>query len=353
MKQIITSLLLGVLVLAGACSKDESSKPDGRLLGLELRFNHTDPKTGETKSNAFSDYYRKDDEVEINIESSLEIDKIDIVNSITQTVLTTLNTGGTTANFSVPVADLNIPFGQRASLFFHVYFKDAGKDGFSYPSMKSYTFNVISEIPSIVNVAKADGATVELKTTDVNIQGFSEDAKRGVVATFKPDVASYLSIEDSPLLQFGTNKNFSVSFWIQSNHDISDPAIMGTQDWNSSNNKGWVIAWLNGRLRVVTCDGAGLKNDVRETSGGMVGNDWHFVTVVFNRSSSLSIFIDGVLTATGPAIPMDINNGNTVKINQDGTGSYGDRLGSKFSSVVFYEKALSDAEVAAIYNSTK
>lgn len=353
MKQVIASILLGVLILAGACSKDESSKPDGRLLGLELSFNHKDPKTGETKTNAFSDYYRKEDQVEINLESSLEIDKIDIVNSVTQSVLTTLTTGGTSASFSVPVADLSIPFGQRASLFFHVYFKDAGKNGFSYPSMKSYTFNVISEIPSIVNFVNAAGTTTELKTTDYNIQGFTEDAKRGVVATFKPSAISYLDIENSPLLQFGTSKNFSVSFWIQSNQDISDPAIMGTQDWNSSNNKGWIIAWLNGRLRVVTCDGAGLKNDIRETSGSMIGDAWHFVTVSFNRNSSLSIFVDGVQTATGPAIPMDINNGNTVKINQDGTGSYSPRLGSKFSGVVFYEKALTEAEVLDIYNSTK
>lgn len=353
MKQFIASILLGVLVLAAACSKDKSSKADGRLLGLELSFKHKDPKTGETKTNAFSDYFRKEDDVEISLESSLEIEKIDIVSSVTQAVLTTITSGGTTASYAVPVENLNIPFGQRASLFFHVYFKDAGKEGFSYPSMKSYTFNVISEIPSIVNMAKADGTTVELKTTDVNIQGFTEDAKRGVVATFKPGAASYLSVEDSPLLQFGANKNFSVSFWIQSNHDISDPAIMGTQDWNSSNNKGWTIAWLNGRLRVVTCDGAGLKNDIRETSGSLVGDTWRFVTVVFNRSSSLSIYIDGVQTATGPAIPMDINSGNTVKINQDGTGGYGDRLGSKFSGVVFHEKALSADEVLAIYNSTK
>ena len=353
MKQLITSLLLGILVLTAGCTKEETAKADGRLLGLELSFQHKDPKTGETLSNVFSNYYRKADQVEVSLESTLEIEKIDIVNSVTQTKLTTLDVNGTTASYSVPVNDLAIPFGQRASLFFHVYFKDAGKDGFSYPSMKSYTFNVISEIPSIVNFKKADGSSTELKTTDFNIQGFSEDSKRGVIATFKPGTPSYLSIEDSPLLQFGASKNFSVSFWIQSSHDISDPAILGTQDWNSSNNKGWVVAWLNGRLRVVTCDGAGLKNDVRETSGGMVGDAWHFVTVVFNRSTSLSIYVDGVMTATGPAIPMDINNGNTIKINQDGTGNYGDRLGSKFSNVVFHEKALSDAEILDMYNSTK
>jgi hypothetical protein len=353
MKQLITSLLLGILVFTTGCTKEEAAKADGRLLGLELSFQHKDPKSGETLTNVFSNYYRKTDQVEVNLESSLEIEKIDIVNSVTHSKLTTLDVNGTTASYSVPVNDLAIPFGQRASLFFHVYFKDAGKDGFSYPSMKSYTFNVISEIPSIVNFKRADGSTTELKTTDFNIQGFSEDNKRGVVATFKPGTPSYLAIEDSPLLQFGSSKNFSVSFWMQSNHNTSDPAILGTMDWNSSNNKGWIVAWLNGNLRVVTSDGAGLKNDIRMSSGSLLGDDWHFVTIVFNRTTSLSIYVDGALAVTGAAVPMDLNNGTTVKINQDGTGSYGDRLGSKFGSVIFYEKALTEAEILDIYNSTK
>lgn len=354
MKQLITNLLLGILVFTTGCTKEEAAKADGRLLGLELSFQHKDPKSGETLTNVFSNYYRKTDQVEVNLESSLEIEKIDIVNSVTQSKLTTLDVNGTTASYYVPVNDLAIPFGQRASLFFHVYFKDAGKDGFSYPSMKSYTFNVISEIPSIVNFKRADGSTTELKTTDFNIQGFSEDPKRGVVATFKPGTPSYLSIEDSPLLQFGANRNFSVSFWIQSNHNISDPAILGTMDWNSSNNKGWVVAWLNGRLRFVTSDGAGLKNDIRLPEGETIlGDEWHFATIVCNRNSSLSIYVDGVERVSGAAVPMDINNGTTVKINQDGTGSYGDRLGSKFGSVVFYDQALTAAEILDIYNSTK
>lgn len=354
MKKILSSLLLGLLVIASACSKDEAPKPDGRLLGLGLTLKHVDPKTGETVVGATNNYYRKEDQVNISIESTLPIEKVDVVSSVSKAVLTTLNVGGTTAEFSVPVEDLDIPFGQRASLLFHLYFDDAGKEGFSYPSMKSMKFDVISEIPSIVNYKRADGTTTELKTTDFNIQGFSEDPKRGVVATFKPGTPSYLSIEDSPLLQFGANRNFSVSFWIQSNHNISDPAILGTMDWNSSNNKGWVVAWLNGRLRFVTCDGAGLKNDIRQPEGETIlGDEWHFATIVCNRNSTLSIYVDGVERVSGAAVPMDINNGTTVKINQDGTGGYGDRLGSKFGSVVFYDKALTAAEILDIYNSTK
>lgn len=354
MKKILSSLLLGVLVMASACSKDEAPKPDGRLLGLQLTLKHVDPKTGETIAGATSNYYRKEDQAIISIESTVPIEKVDVVSSVSKAVLTTLNVGGTTAEFSVPVEDLDIPFGQRASLLFHLYFDDAGKEGFSYPSMKSMKFDVISEIPSVANFIKADGSTVELKTTDFNIQGFTEEDKRGVVATFKPGVASYLAVEDSPLLQFGSNRNFSASFWIQTNHNISDPGILGTMDWGSSNNKGWIVAFLNGRFRFVVGDGAGGKFDIREAEGeSILGDDWHFVTVVCDRANYVAIYVDGVEKARGNSSAVDINNGNTVKINQDGTGAYGDRLGSKFSGVTFHDKALTATEILDIYNSTK
>jgi len=355
MKKLIANILMGAMVLLTACSKDEAPKADGRLLGLELTLKHVSPKTGETIVNASNDYFRKEDNVNITLESSLPMERIEVVNSVTRSVLTTLNAGGTSVNYSVAVDDLNIPFGQRASLLFHIYFADAGKDGFSYPSIKSVKFDVISEIPSVVNFIRNDGSTTELKTTEYNIDGFSEDEKRGVVASFKPGAASYLSIENSPLLQFGSNRSFTASFWINSTHDISDPAILGTMDWNSSNNKGWIVAWLNGRFRFVVCDGEGTKYDIREpeTKEPILDGEWHFVTVVCERNSYTAIYVDGVETVRGGSSAIDINNGNTVKINQDGTGGYGDRLGSKWAGVKFYEKALTAQEILDIYNATK
>src|SRR5690606_35907551 len=97
----------------------------------------------------------------------------------------------------------------------------------------------------------SDGSITEIRATDVNIDKYFEDPVKGVTASFKPGVNSYLNLQDSPLLHFGATKNFSVSFWVKSNHDTSDPAMMGTMDWSSSSNKGWLIAWRNGQLRVV------------------------------------------------------------------------------------------------------
>ena len=65
------------------------------------------------------------------------------------------------------------------------------------------------------------------------------------------------------------------------------------------------------------------------------------------------LYIDGVKAASAAMVPVDIDNGKTVKINQDGTGSYDPKLGAKYASVNFYGYALSATEVAQIYNATK
>lgn len=357
MKRHIFLLFIGWMFLLAGCDMSgyDLPEPDGRLQGLQVEFKHVSPRSGAVMTNVMKDYFRKTDNVSVEIKSSLKIAKIDVVNSVTSSVLTTKEVNGTDASFVIAVTNLNIPFGQSTNLYFHLYFDDEGVEGFSYPSMKSYAFNVISDIPSIVNFRKSDGSSVELKTTDVNIDKFYEDASKGVAASLKGGVNSFLRVEDSPLLKFGANQNWSVSFWMKSDHDISDPAVMGTMDWNSSNNKGWVIAWLNGRLRVVAGDGAGTKSDFRETEAQpkMVDGNWYFITAVFNRNGLAELYRNGTVSASAPMKPVDIDAGVQVNINQDGTGTYGDKLRASYSQVIFYDYALTAEQVMAAYNASK
>lgn len=353
MKNSLTIILVGLLFFTVGCDRSEYDlpDPDGRLNNLQVEFKHLSPRTGETVTNGFSDKYRADETVSIEITTNYAIDRIEIANGQTLTALTTLQlNGATTTSYSVPVSSLNVPFGQRVPLLFHLFFADQGKEGFDFPSIKSYAFNVVDDIPSVVNFKRADGSNVELTAVGNNLVGYAQDPAHGVFVETKPDVNSYLEVNNS-LLNFGTN-SFSVSFWIQSEHDTSDPALMGTMDWNSSNNPGWVIAWLNGKIRAVAGDGAGTKVDFR-TDVSILGSDWKFVTVVFNRSGNAVIYIDAVSSASAEMVSVDINNGVSVKVNQDGTGTYGDKLGAKYASVNFYNYALSETQVTQIFNSSK
>lgn len=353
MKKIHIIFLLTFLTFLGGCDMSEYDlpDPDGLLLGVEVTFSHVDPRTGEEHINVFENLYRTDDMVQVSMTSTKKVQKIDVVNSVTSQVVNTIQVNGTEASFEYSVQEMQIPFGESGDLVFHLYFDDIGEDGFDYPSIQSYAFRVISDVPSIVNFMSQDGTVTELRTSDVNIEEFYEDPDRGIVASFKGDENSFLDINNNPLLQFGANQNFSISFWLQSDHDISDPALMGTMNWSSSNNVGWLLAWRNGRIRVVAGDGDGTKTDYRQPDDdpSMVGTDWHFIAVTFNRKGDSELYINGELRASAPMEPVNIDAGVTAKINQDGTGDYGDKLRAKFNQVYFYDYALSADEITQMY----
>lgn len=355
MKNPIQIYLVLLLLPGMSCNTDnfDLPQPDGRLLGLEVDFTVRDPNTGEIVENQFEGFYRNNETVEIGLQSNKEIGRIEVVNSATSEVIYENEINGGSADFSIDVADLGIPFGQSSDLLFHLFFDDVGIDGFDYPSIKSYAFTVNDEIPSVVKLVDQNQAETELRALNFNIDEFFNDPDRGVSVSFKGDEFSYLEVEDNPALHFGSDKDFSVSFWVDSDHDISDPAIMGTMDWASSGNKGWVLAWLRGRLRVVIGDGEGSKTDFRMDEGqSILGTGWRFITVSFDRDTQVTLYIDGQEIASAPSQPLDIDNGNTIKINQDGEGDYGDRLAAKFSQINFYGYVLNAGEVMAIYESS-
>jgi hypothetical protein len=49
----------------------------------------------------------------------------------------------------------------------------------------------------------------------------------------------------------------------------------------------------------------------------------------------------------------NIDEGITVKISRDGTGMYSQELQAKYSDVVFYDCALTNVQIVAMYNATK
>ncbi len=357
MKKNIVLFMIGwVLAFAGCDMSDyDLPEPDGRLLGVDVDLSYVHPETGETVTNVFEEFFRADDQVQITITSSKTIDRIDVVNSGTETVVANLDVNGATASYTYPVSDLQIPFGQSASLVFHVYFDDVGEDGFDFPSVRSYSFNVKDQIPALVNFKKADGTVTEIQGTEVNIGGYSDDPDKGVIGSFKAGEGSYLELDDSPLLNFGADKNFSISFWVKSDHDTSDPAMMGTMNWNSSGNVGWVVAWRNGRLRIVAGDGDGTKTDYRQDDNDAPMTDglWHHVAITFDRNDVSALYIDGELRASAPMAPVNIDAGVTTKINQDGTGTYGDKLGADYAQIYFYDYILTPDDVTAMWNAGK
>jgi len=302
MKNKLFLVLLALSAVLVGCKTADSIPVDDGLLGQSIIFSHDNPRTGEIYKpnddrpfNQFQDFYRSNMMVELEIESTNEIDKIDVVSLLNRELLTTIQVDGSIASFSHPVADVNVPFAQSSPLLFHFYFKDEGVKCFSYPSMKSFTYLASDDVPSPVSFHRADGSITELKTTPINVGSLAPAPNnQDIIATFKPNEISCLEVENAPFLKFEDNRSFSFSFWFKSDHNVSEPAMIGTLDWNSSNNTGWVLAYRRGNLRLVAGEAGVGKVDFAEPSEGEGGRpwmtgEWHFVSGVFDRSGNASI----------------------------------------------------------------
>ncbi len=170
----------------------------------------------------------------------------------------------------------------------------------------------------------------------------------------------YVTLGYPSLLQFDTTENFSVSFWTSYTNQVDDPPFISNKNWSSSGNVGWGIFTQNGgNFRVnVRGDGGGSTESTTHTPPIRDGN-WHHLVVTFDRSSVVSIYVDGQLYSTDPltATPGNIDTFSqsyNVNIGQDGTGNYTDggnaqMVGVMIDDLGIWGRVLSASEVSAIY----
>ncbi len=82
-------------------------------------------------------------------------------------------------------------------------------------------------------------------------------------------------------------------------------------------------------------------------------NSWHFLVVTWSTSEA-KIYIDGAFSTVDDTLTIsDLNIGTTVRIGGDTFGEGGDYFNGLIDDVRVYNRALSAAEIMAIYNATK
>lgn len=361
---IIFALILSTAWLSG-CS-DEFQEMDTRLIDREVTFSFLHPQSGEMVSGVMEGAFRPENNLQVQITSDYTIDKVDVVNINTRTVLDNVQVGGNEFSYTTPVSQMGIPFGQSVNIAFHIYFADAGVDGFNYASMRTFTFRVQDDIPSNVHFHASDGTIRELATEIINAAEVYDDPNLGIITSFKGGENSFMIVEDSPLLRFGANRDFSVSWWMRSDHSISDPAVMGTQNWSSGANTGWVVAWSRGRLRFVASSREDeVRNqtpytnqerfDLREENPLWADGQFHHVVITAKRDEGMYIFINGEEEGFGSMEAVNLDNDSQIHINQDGTGNYGGtnpdrKLRAEYAQIRFFDRALSPEEIRELYN---
>lgn len=355
MNKNIFFILLSAVLLVWSCD-DSLPEVDDRLLGIDVNFEHINPISGESESNVFEGLYGKDNQVKISITSSEVVEKISVVNSVNGELLETLELNGTSASFEYSVESLKIPFGQVTTLAFYLYYDDKGVGGFDYPTLKTISYKVISDIPSVTKFYDNNGGIMDIIIRDNNGGSYSEDDNGNIVLSFEENdnKALYAAYPDHNFLKFGTG-DFSFAFWLNTSTDFSDPALFATMDWASSDNQGWILAWGGYDLRFVMTDADGNKTDVSWAEGSLPNYGvWHHIVVSVDRDDKVVMYIDGVSELSGnAATPGSLDNGVPIHINQDGTGSYGDHFHGSYRDIRFYKHPLSAEEVTTIYDATK
>ncbi len=200
-------------------------------------------------------------------------------------------------------------------------------------------------------VSDASGAS---KALNVALEGATETTFSNGMKGYDFDgVSQYGTIEDEGQLDFRFNNNFTISFWVNTTSDDSDPEMIADQDWSGSSNKGITIAFRGDNWRAVASDGT-EKADIRTDSDvdpHFNDGQWHLLAVTYDRDGDMTMYQDGIAVASESmtAIVGPIESGNPLRFAQDGTSNYGQYFQGKIAGTIIHNYALSADEILDLY----
>ena len=106
-------------------------------------------------------------------------------------------------------------------------------------------------------------------------------------------IDDYVQIPSSSNLNFGMNQDFTVECRVRTNF-AEDVAIIGNKDWVSGNNTGFVLSFKypSGPQWKVNI-GDGVNRADINTGGLIADNQWHTLSVSFDRDGYMKMYEDG------------------------------------------------------------
>jgi Concanavalin A-like lectin/glucanases superfamily/Immunoglobulin domain/Immunoglobulin I-set domain len=168
---------------------------------------------------------------------------------------------------------------------------------------------------------------------------------------------NYVQLGLRPDLQFSSNINFSVAFWVRQPAGQSEGDLpFFCNAVGSTYSAGYVIApsyksgdwgWslYNGG------NGVGVNGP-----GGSIATDgnWHHLVHTFDRTGYGTTYLDGApVDARSIAAVGDVNTGQPTNIGQDPTGTYAESGENDIDDFGVWQRVLTPQEVAAMYAAGK
>jgi hypothetical protein len=263
-----------------------------------------------------------------------------------------------------------------------------GNDGTGFHS----TWNTVTGTTntSTPNVSNPSFFYTDSPFPGTNALHFSTMATNGSVKALD---TYYVKIGVKPDLQFGSNINFTVSYWIRTPQDYGGPPsdqpygggdlpffttsvgslggfgydfatayAFGTQSPPAVGSAAETLAhsvdgtWCLS-LYGTGALGFGLHGIQGEGTGSINDGSWHNLIHVVNRQTSIvTTYLDGIPVksaldrGTSLSVAGSIDSGNPATIGQDPTGLYGELGSADICDLGVWRKALTPLEASSIYS---
>jgi len=132
-----------------------------------------------------------------------------------------------------------------------------------------------------------------------------------------------VQIEANQIFDFGENQDFSIECRVRTSQ-AADISIVGNKDWDSGVNPGFVISfrYASGPEWKVNIGDGENRVDI-DTGGEIADNEWHTLSVTFDRDGLMVMYEDGVEIASDEIAGIgDINTGEGLVFGSDIFGAY-------------------------------
>lgn len=173
-------------------------------------------------------------------------------------------------------------------------------------------------------------------------------------------VLNYVTLGTRPDLNFGTETDFTISFWARFNQWTFDPLLISNKDWTSGAYQGYAIATgTDGRLQWNYSGAPGGRKDYDGPANTISDGNWHHILISFLRAGLVTTYLDGN-EVDSRDVSFSLNNvdtpaGQATNLGQDGTAHYTDGGTAGVDDLLMddlgiWRRALTATEAKAIFD---
>jgi hypothetical protein len=165
---------------------------------------------------------------------------------------------------------------------------------------------------------------------------------------------NYVTLGTPADLQFGSDVNFSVAFWVRMTipNDLPGDLPFLCNATNSSYNFGYTFSpsYMGGGWTWTLYNSAKTGPGTDGADGSINDGNWHHLAFTFDRAGQGTTYLDGALVdARSAANAGNLDTGKPTNIGQDANGTYGETGQFDLDDMGVWRRVLTPMEVAAMY----